>query len=531
MWVEIILAVIGLCVSLYLYITRKYNYFKDRGIPFLIPSFPYGSSNVKDLLLGNISVVDISNEIYWNFPNDKVVGQFQVSEPQVVIRDLDIAKNILVKDFDHFTDRRKVPTEGKSQLNKVFSKMLISLSGEQWKTMRTIVSPIFTSGKLKAMTVLVNKVGEDFVEHLSKISERGEPFNAKDTFTNFTVDSIASCGFGFEARSLNNPESQFRSMITKLTDVNQVVQFIQFAAVSLFPSVARMLDFEFEIFNKEAGTFVLDVLRQSIANRKSSKIRRNDLLDLLMDALEADRQGIKQELEKDQYDMDATLHMTRKKNIPDEDIEMFLLSNAFILFFAGFDTSSTIMSIAAFFLATHQDVQDKLYDEISEAVAQNDNNESLDYNTIQSLPYLDKVVHETLRLYPITIIERLCVKDYLIPGTNFVVPKDMLVQIPSTAIMKDPQHYNNADKFDPENFSTEAKAKRNPYAFLASGQGPRNCVGMRFALLQVKTSIIRLVANFRVDRCAKTPTELIPDPKSITIQPKGELLLAISPRK
>jgi cytochrome P450 len=52
-------------------------------------------------------------------------------------------------------------------------------------------------------------------------------------------------------------------------------------------------------------------------------------------------------------------------------------------------------------------------------------------------------------------------------------------------IMKDEKYFSNPEKFDPENFSPEKKAERSPYTFLAFGQGPRNCIGMRFALLQV----------------------------------------------
>jgi cytochrome P450 len=52
-------------------------------------------------------------------------------------------------------------------------------------------------------------------------------------------------------------------------------------------------------------------------------------------------------------------------------------------------------------------------------------------------------------------------------------------------IMKDERFFENPEKFDPENFSPEKKSERSPYTFLAFGQGPRNCIGMRFALLQV----------------------------------------------
>nr|AIL94161.1 cytochrome P450 CYP3025A2 [Tigriopus japonicus] len=529
MWVELIIILIGLLFSWYLYMTRKYNYFKAKGIPYMEPCFPFGSNNMYKTFTGQSSFVEMGNPIYWNFPGSKIVGQFQFSEPQVVIKDLELAKNIMIKDFDYFMDRRPADLPGKSKMTKILGRMLTSLKGDQWKSMRSIVSPVFTSGKLKTMTTLVNKVGDDFVEHLAKYCKNGEPFDAKLTFTNFTLDTIANCGFGFEARILKNPDNQFRTMITKLTQPNMILHLAKFMLITMCPWVMKIKEVSF--LNEEAGNFILDIFSQSMEERKKSNIKRNDLLDLLMDTLKADHKGIKQELEKDQFDQDAQVHVSKKNVIPDDEIDLYLLSNALVLFFAGFETSSTIMSVTSFFLATHEDVQDKVYEEVSEAIAQNSGSDYLDYNHFQGMSYLDKVVHEVLRLYPLTLIERLCVKDYKVPDTNFVIPKGMLVQIPSSAIMRDPQYYDNPSEFNPENFSPEAKAKRSPYSFLAFGQGPRNCVGMRFALLQVKISLIRLLAHYRLEKCAKTVSQLTPDPKSGSAQPKGGVWLTISPRE
>ncbi|TRY80860.1 hypothetical protein TCAL_07801 [Tigriopus californicus] len=528
MWVELTLTFIGLCLSLYLYMTRKFNFFKDRGIPYIKPSFPFGSTNMLNTFTGKSSPVEIGDYIYWNFPGAKIVGQFQFSEPQVMVKDLELAKNIMIKDFDYFMDRRPVDIPGKDKLNKVMGRMLTSLKGEQWKAVRNIVSPVFTSGKLKSMTVLVNKVGDDFVDHMAKFSKSGEAFNAKDTFTNFTLDAIANCGFGFEAETLKNPDNHFRAMINQLLSGTALIQLAKFALITICPWVTKIKEITF--LDKEAGDFLLDIFAQSIKERRKSKVKRNDILGLLVAALDADRQGIKEELENDQFDQDAQVHVSKKTPISDDEIELLLFSNALVLFFAGFDTSSTIMSITSYFLATNENVQERVYQEVSKAISENGGSESLDYNTIQGMPYLDKVIHETLRLYPLSLIERLCVKDYKVPDTDFVIPKGMLVQIPSPAIMKDPQYFDNPKEFNPENFSPEAKAKRSPYSFLAFGQGPRNCVGMRFALLQVKLSMIRLVAHYRVERCAKTVSELIPDPKSGSIQPKGGVWLTILPR-
>jgi len=97
--------------------------------------------------------------------------------------------------------------------------------------------------------------------------------------------------------------------------------------------------------------------------------------------------------------------------------------------------------------------------------------------------------------------------------------------------MRDAKFFENPKEFNPDNFSAESKAKRNPYAYMGFGQGPRNCIGMRFALLQVKTAIIRLIANYEIVEGNKTVQELIPDPFSRSFMPKGGIWLKIKQRK
>ena len=82
-----------------------------------------------------------------------------------------------------------------------------------------------------------------------------------------------------------------------------------------------------------------------------------------------------------------------------------------------------------------------------------------------NMEYLDMVVNETMRHYPLAgEIERVCTKDYTVPGTNFTVPKGMTVQICASGIMMDERYYPNPSQFTPENFSRENKEKRNPYS-------------------------------------------------------------------
>ena len=140
------------------------------------------------------------------------------------------------------------------------------------------------------------------------------------------------------------------------------------------------------------------------------------------------------------------------------------------------------------------------------------------------------VVYETLRFFPLGDIERKCVREYRIQGTNFIVPKGMIVQLPVTGIMMDEKYFPDPECFNPENFSQENKQKRSPYAFLAFGLGPRNCVGSRLALLQIKVAVINLVYNFKVLSCPRTPKKLTVDTKWGPADVKGGIWVKFQSR-
>ena len=80
----------------------------------------------------------------------KMVGFHAFGRPGLLINDLDLAKQILITDFDHFPNRRPFKVEVfHAQYDKIFKKFLFATEGEEWKQLRSIVSPIFTSGKLR----------------------------------------------------------------------------------------------------------------------------------------------------------------------------------------------------------------------------------------------------------------------------------------------------------------------------------------------------------------------------------------------
>ena len=173
-----------------------------------------------------------------------------------------------------------------------------------------------------------------------------------------------------------------------------------------------------------------------------------------------------------------------------------------MLFFVGNDTSSGALALALHYLAKYPDIQEKLYLEIQDAIDINNGEPDLDYHTLNNLPYLGKVIRETIRLWGINFFDRTCVKDYFIPELNYTIPKGTHVTIAGGKIMRDEANFENPLEFDPENhFTTNSPSPSN---FLGFGQGPRNCIGMRLAYTIVRSGLMHTLAKYKVVRGAKT---------------------------
>ena len=104
---------------------------------------------------------------------------------------------------------------------------------------------------------------------------------------------------------------------------------------------------------------------------------------------------------------------------------------------------------------------------------------------------------------------RACTKDYMLPKTDITIKRDDLVIIPGSGIHLDERYYPEPDTFNPENFSKERKQSRSPYTFQGFGQGPRACIGMRFALLATKVAIMSILRSYSFVYSEMNPVDLV----------------------
>ena len=164
-------------------------------------------------------------------------GFYQFFVPTLVLKDPELIKQITVKDFDHFVDRRNFIPEDSDPL---WSKNLVALTGRKWREMRATLSPSFTSSKMKYMFTLMSQNGEQFVKYFLKKNENVVTVEMKDTFTRFTNDVIASTAFGVECDSLGDRTNEFYLMGKDATDFSGFWKNISFLVYMLAPKLGKV---------------------------------------------------------------------------------------------------------------------------------------------------------------------------------------------------------------------------------------------------------------------------------------------------
>ncbi|XP_039706834.1 cytochrome P450 3A12-like [Pteropus medius] len=205
--------------------------------------------------------------------------------------------------------------------------------------------------------------------------------------------------------------------------------------------------------------------------------------------------------------------------------DLDLVAQSIIFIFGGYETTSTTLSFLMYILATHPDIQQKVQEEIDATLP---NKVHPTYDALTQMEYLDMVLNETLRLYPVSArIERMCKKDVEVNGV--FIPKGTLVMVPRSVLHRDSALWPEPEEFRPERFSKKNKDSINPYMYVPFGIGPRNCIGMRFAMMNMKLAVVRVLQNFSFKPCKETqiPVE-IDSPRMI--EPRRPIVLKVELR-
>ncbi|XP_053691413.1 probable cytochrome P450 28d1 [Sabethes cyaneus] len=500
MWWTLAAILAGLLAAVYLYLIWDFNRWKKAGIVGPKPRVLFG--NLPSLLTQKEHIYYDMERIYNNFKGEPVVGLYSIRTPQLMIRDPELIKEVLSKSFNHFAANQFSDLVDEKS-DPLFARNPFSLSGEKWKNRRAEITPAFTNNRIKALYTLIEEVCIRMTEYLNqKIKQNESPFDIKEIMAKYTTDVVSNCIFAIDAQSFKKDKPEIREMGRKIMEFNFSAQFAMIM-LTFFPAIKRFYKFSF--VRKEVEDFFIRIMTDAIRYRKQNNIVRNDYLDHL-------------------------LTLEEKKQISEIDIAGHGVS-----FFAdGFETSSLVMAYCLFDIASHPKVQEELRNEIRDFQK---NRGGITYENLGEMTYLDQVLNESLRIHPIIPnLSKDCTKDIVLNG-----PKDKKIHVTTgtTVIIPffvhlDAEYYDEPEKYKPERFSPEnggTKPYKEKGVFLPFGDGPRMCLGMRFALTQAKRGILEIIDKFDITVNPKTRVPLKFEPKMLMQYPIGGIWLDLEATK
>ncbi|XP_023022392.2 probable cytochrome P450 6a23 [Leptinotarsa decemlineata] len=488
-----------------------YSYWERRGVEYIEPELFFG--NVREMILRKTFSGDLFKRFYDDLKSRKVKygGIYAFFSPVFIPIDLNLVKSIMLKDFHHFVNRGGYVNEKADPL----SGHLFSLEDEKWRNLRAKLTPTFTSGKLKMMFQTLVACTSGLEDILSEHSILQDAVDIKEVSARFTTDAIGSVAFGIDCNSLKNPDSEFRQWGRRIFKGSIRGQIKALMLMTLPNKFLHAIGFK--LTNKTTEDFLMNMVRKTVDYREKNNIYRKDFMHLLL-----------QLKNRGKVTDDANITKEEEKNKGSDTLSFNeVAAQCLVFFIAGFETSATTMTFALLELSLNQDIQDRLRQEINMVLKKHDM--QFTYDSVMEMKYLEKVIDETLRKHSAaTVLRRVCKKAYTIPGTNVVLDEGTAVNIPVLGIHRDPEYYPEPDKFDPERFNEENRARRHPFAYMPFGEGPRICIGARFGLLQTKIGIAAIIKNFKVTLNEKTKTPIRYSPSSRITGVDGEVWLNVT---
>ncbi|CAH1732605.1 unnamed protein product [Aphis gossypii] len=482
--------------------TATFGYWRDRGVPYVRPTVPL-FGNIGSRALGTEHQIRMFGRIYDAFHGHPYVGMYQMRTPYLLVCDRTLVNRVLIGDFAHFTDHG-IHTDGPEE--NPLANGLFKMRGAKWKVMRQKLSPVFTAGKLRHMRGQVAACSEQLMRNVAAdVPATGGPMEVRDVLGKYSTDVIGTCAFGLQLNAISDEQSEFRRY-GKTVFQPSFRMLIKDLIWLISPALRRAI--RVSDYPQEVVQFFMAAFTDTMRYRQEHGLVRDDLMQSLIQA--------RTDLVVNKTEPSVTF------------LETDIVANAFALFAAGFETVSTAMSFCLYELALKKPIQDKVREEMNATKIKHSG--EINDEFLKELHYLEMVLAETLRKYPplITLI-REATKDYQVPDDTLVIEKGTKVLIPAYAIHHDYRYYPDPETFDPERFSPEEKAKRPNGTYMPFGDGPRLCIGKRFAEMEMKLALTEVLTKYEVEPCDKTDIPMRFSQKSLLIAPENGIWLKFKP--
>ncbi|CAH0717323.1 unnamed protein product, partial [Brenthis ino] len=388
---------------------------------------------------------------------------------------------------------------------------LLTSTGTRWRLTRKFLTPAFHFNILQNFLPVFLKNEKILIKKLQNYAD-GKPFSVFSTIALTALDNVTESIMGVSIDAQKNTKSKY------VKAIHEIAKIITLRMQNVFVG-------EDAIFNllpyKKKQDEVLDILHSQ--TRKVIEARREELQNANITSLNANSDsGIRNK----QAFLDLLLLAEADgKKVDDdhvrEEVDTFM--------FEGHDTVTSGITFTLYCLSKHLDIQEKIIEEQKSIFGENMDQDP-QYSDLKRMKYLEQVIKEGLRIYPsVPLIERLITKDIEIAGLK--IKKNTSVVVNIFDMQRHPDFYDNPMEFRPERFDPvlSPQTAKNAFTWLAFSAGPRNCIGQKFAMMEMKVTIASIIKNFVV-----LPSKFEEEPllcAELILRPRDEVTLRLKPRE
>ncbi|CAL1674035.1 unnamed protein product [Lasius platythorax] len=373
-------------------------------------------------------------------------------------------------------------------LHSWLGKGLLTSTGKQWFHDRKLIGPTFHFSILDQFAIVMSEKAEILTKCLERevAKNPGKAINIFPFANNVALDVICETAMGVDVCA-QEVETKYTATIHRGSKLILERLFRPWYwpdwLYNLVPSGKEY---------KSGLNTIHKFTREVISKKKIARQSRNGYAK---SENEDDDIGKR----KRKAFLDLLLDQNEKDEAPLTDDELRAQVDTFM--FEGHDTTAVAITWTLFLLGNNLEHQEKVHEELEEVFK--DSKTPASVKELSQLKYLDRIIKETLRLYPsVPTITRKLAEEVKIG--DYTLPKDVTVVLGIAFTHINPQVWSDPKKFDPDRFLPENSKHRNPYAYIPFSAGPRNCIGQRFALLEEKTILTAILRKWRVKSVKKS---------------------------
>ncbi|EDW00739.1 cytochrome P450 4p1 isoform X2 [Drosophila grimshawi] len=357
---------------------------------------------------------------------------------------------------------------------------LLTSTGKKWHTRRKMITHTFHFNILEQFEEIFKAESQKFVDKFKDQSE--SVISLTDLIPRFTLNSICETAMGVNLDEMTEEGDRYRESF----------KLVEQCFVKRIKNPLQYSDTMYKLFGAKYDAHFLKVVHDFSSNiiAKRRILLEKELQERRDDQLPDDDIYINK---KRRFAMLDTLICAEKDGLIDHE---GICEEVDTLMFAGYDTTSMGLTFNLMNLSLHEDMQEMCYQEISENI--DDDLSKLDINQLSKLKYMDRFIKETIRMYPSApVMGRQTTSETELPN-GLILPPGTQCVIHVYDLHRNPKYWNAPEQFDPDRFLPENSMDRHNFAYVPFSAGQRNCMGQKYAMLEIKTLLIYILKQFKI---------------------------------